>query len=149
MSLSKKTESTRTKNALLTDLLKQANQLVDEFERLLSSELDLLKNGQIEGLEAIAEAKHELMDQIGAREGQLIKLFEDTTANSKVKHLKERLKKCRADNKDNHALVMLELKHSKKSLELLRSVLNMDDLSLYSENGEVEVNREKRKLGSA
>lgn len=149
MSLSKKTESTLTKNASLTDLLKQANQLVDEFERLLSSELDLLKNGQIEGLEAIAEAKHELMDQIGAREGQLIKLFEDTTVNSKVKHLKERLKKCRADNKDIHALVMLELKHSKKSLELLRSVLNMDDLSLYSENGEVEVNREKRKLGSA
>ena len=44
---------------------------------------------------------------------------------------------------------MLELKHTNKSLELLRSVLKMDDLELYSQRGDVDVKREKRKLGNA
>ncbi|MFK7997426.1 MAG: flagellar export chaperone FlgN [Granulosicoccus sp.] len=130
-------------------LISKAEHLIGEFERLLASELHLLKTGQSVGLEEIAEAKQALVDQIGGHEAELIGLFEQQRDNVEVDELKKRLTQCRTDNKSNHALVMLELKHANKSLELLRSVLNMDDLSLYSERGEVQINREKRKFGSA
>ena len=132
-----------------TSLMDKANALVSEFERLLESELYLLKTGQAEGLEAIANAKQSLIDAIGEEEINLIELFKAEYENDDVKSLKQRLMQCRTDNRNNHALVMLELKHTNKSLELLRSVLKMDDLSLYSERGKVHVNREKRRFGSA
>lgn len=132
-----------------TSLLLMADSLVIEFERLLANELHLLKTGRDEGLEAIAEAKQSLVKRIGEEEVDLIELFEAYPRDDKVKKLKQRLMNCRTENRNNYALVMLELKHANKSLELLRSVLRMDDLSLYSEQGKVRVNREKRRFGSA
>lgn len=129
--------------------MEKANSLASEFERLLASELHLLKTGQGEGLEAIAEAKHLLIEELGKEEVNLIELFKAERGKDEVQSLKKRLMQCRAENRNNHALVMLEVKHTNKSLELLRSVLKMDDLSLYSEEGKVRVNREKRKFGSA
>ena len=130
-------------------LLKNADLLVSQFERLLASELQLLKTGKEEGLEAIAAAKQSLVEKISLEESGLIDLFRTQHQNSEVERLKQRLQQCRVDNKSNHALVMLELKHTNKSLELLRSILNMDDLPLYSERGKVRVKREKRRFGSA
>lgn len=130
-------------------LLAKANALLSEFERLLASELHLLKTGQGEGLEAIAEAKQSLVEAIGKEEDDLIELFNAEQDSEDVQSLKQRLMQCRTENRNNHALVMLELKQTNKSLELLRSVLKMDDLSLYSELGKVHINREKRRFGSA
>jgi len=130
-------------------LLSTVEHLAGEFERLLASELHLLKTGQVGGLEAIAEAKQLIVDQIGEHEVNLIALFTEQPETAEVVSLRERLTQCRADNKNNQGLVMLELKHTNKSLELLRSVLDMDDLCLYSERGEMQVNREKRKFGKA
>ena len=146
--------SNLTNHALSSDfslitLLTAADILVSEFERLLASELHLLKTGRDEGLEAIAEAKQSLVDKIGAQEAKLIELFEAHPKNDEVRNLKQRLMACRTENRNNYTLVMLELKHSNKSLELLRSVLRMDDLSLYRERGTVRVRREKRRFGSA
>lgn len=131
------------------DFIKMVEHLVGEFERLLAGELHLLKTGQADGLESIATAKQILVDQIAEKETRLIALFDELPQDVEIMNLKQRLMQCRTDNKNNHALVMLELKHTNSSLELLRSVLNMDDLSLYSERGKVQVNREKRNIGSA
>ncbi|MFK7862466.1 MAG: flagellar export chaperone FlgN [Granulosicoccus sp.] len=146
--LTKKTVST-SKDDSQPALIRLTEHLVTEFERLLASELYLLKNGQTIGLEAIADAKQALIDQFASLEVDLIDLFETQSEHASIKTLKQRLSQCRIDNRSNHGLVMLEIKHANKSLELLRTVLNMDDLSLYSERGEVQVNREKRKIGSA
>lgn len=123
--------------------------LVSEFERLLASEMHLLETGQAGGLQAIAEAKDVLIGKISARESILIDVFARQSQIPAVASLKARLVKCRIENKNNHALVMLELKHTNKSLELLRATLRMDDLCLYSEYGTVNVKREKRRFGSA
>ena len=126
-----------------------AKKLVSEFERLLGSERQLLEQGQADGLQAIAEAKQAVISQLSSIESSLIKMFTESAAQEDVQHLKERLLRCRSDNRSNHDLVLLELKHTNNSLELLRSVLKMDDLALYSQRGEVDMKREKRKFGSA
>lgn len=149
MNHSTNTSKTPTRDASQDKLLKVVEHLVVEFERLLASELHLLKTGQADGLEAIATAKQTLVDQITEKEATLIALFDESSHDAEITALKARLMQCRIENKNNHALVMLELKHTNKSLELLRSVLNMDDLSLYSERGKVRVKREKRNIGSA
>lgn len=130
-------------------MLEKANHLVSEFERLLASELHLLKTGQGEGLEAIADAKQSLVEELSKEDENLIELFNTRRDQDDVQALMQRLAQCQTENRNNHALVMLELKHTNKSLELLRSVLKMDDLSLYSALGKLRVNRERRRFGSA
>ena len=130
-------------------ILNAAEQLVSEFERLLASEMHLLKTGRAEGMQAIAEAKQVLIDKLSGIERELVELFVSQAHIPEIQNLKTRLLQCRTDNRNNHSLVMLELKHTNKSLELLRSVLKMDDLELYSQRGAVDVKREKRKLGNA
>ncbi|MFK8083243.1 MAG: hypothetical protein AB8B97_23435 [Granulosicoccus sp.] len=149
MNLPTDTPTTPSVSTSQKSLILLTEHLVGEFERLLNSELHLLKTGQSNGLEAIAEAKHYLVDQISAQEAAIVDLFEKQPDSVEITTLKERLTQCRISNRSNHELVMLELKHANKSLELLRSVLKMDDLSLYSESGEVQINREKRNIGSA
>jgi len=126
-----------------------AKSLVSEFERLLNSERDLLKLGQADGLQAIADAKQVLISQLAAIEPSLIFLFSESGSDPDVQNLKDSLEKCRSNNRSNHDLVLLELKYTSKSLELLRSVLKMDDLALYGHRGEVDMKREKRRFGSA
>ncbi len=130
-------------------ILVDTNRLLDEFERLLTNELHLLETGQGAGLPAIAEAKDLLVGKIGVHQLALIDVFEQHSKLPAVAVLKARFSKCLSDSRNNYALVMLELKHTNKSLELLRSVLRMDDLSLYSNRGTVSVKREKRRFGSA
>ena len=130
-------------------ILNTAEPLVSEFERLLASEMHLLQTGRAEGMQAIAEAKQVLIDKLSGIEPELVELFVSQAHVPEIQNLKTRLLQCRTDNRNNHSLVMLELKHTNKSLELLRSVLKMDDLELYSQRGEVDVKREKRKLGNA
>ena len=130
-------------------VLNTAEPLISEFERLLASEMHLLKTGRAEGMQAIAEAKQVLIDKLSGIEPELVELFVSQAHVPKIQNFKTRLLQCRTDNRNNHSLVMLELKHTNKSLELLRSVLKMDDLELYSQRGEVAVKREKRKLGNA
>ena len=125
------------------------DELVSEFERLLASEQHLLKSGQAEGIEVIASAKQQIIDQLASQETVLVSMFQQFVKHESVAQLKERLLQCRINNKNNHSLVLLELKHTKKSLELLRSMLMMDDLSLYCQRGQVDVRREKRRFGSA
>ena len=130
-------------------ILNTAEPLVSEFERLLASEMHLLQTGRAEGMQAIAEAKQVLIEKLSGIEPELVELFVSQAHVPEIQNLKTRLLQCRTDNRNNHSLVMLELKHTNKSLELLRSVLKMDDLELYSQRGEVDVKREKRKLGNA
>ena len=135
--------------AATVQILNTAEHLVSEFERLLASEMHLLQTGRAEGMQAIAEAKQVLIDKLSDIEPELVELFVSQAHVPEIQDLKTRLLQCRTDNRNNHSLVMLELKHTNKSLELLRSVLKMDDLELYSQRGEVDMKREKRKLGNA
>ena len=149
MSQSDQLSTSRTDKLVPSHVLVRAEELVSEFEQLLASEMNLLKSGRTEGMQAIAEAKQLLIDELGSIEPTLVASFVNHPEASDVQSLKDRLTQCRTDSRNNYALVMLELKHTNKSLELLRSVLRMDDLSLYSQRGDVDVKREKRRLGSA
>lgn len=131
------------------DLVLHASQLVLEFERLLESERYLLSTGKASGMQAIADAKQSVVAQLQEHDMQLRDLFASGNADKDVAKLKTRMMQCQTDNKSNHSLVMLELKHVNKSLDLLRSVLKMNDLSLYSSRGAVTVKREQRRIGSA
>ncbi len=143
------TKSTVTSPSSTQELMTKTSQLVTEFEQLLSSERYLLSTGKSSGMEAISEAKHSVVTQLQERDEQLKNLFMNRGSVKGVAELKARMMQCQSDNKSNHALVMLELKHANKSLDLLRSVLKMNDLSLYSSRGAVTVKREQRRIGSA
>ncbi len=131
------------------ELLAYVSELVSEFERLLASEEYLLSTGKSSGMQAIADAKQSIVVQLQGHDERLKKLFVSDGAVKEVATLKARMMRCQSGNKSNHRLVMLELKHANKSLDLLRSVLKMNDLSLYSSRGAVTVKREQRRIGSA
>ena len=72
-------------------VLNTAEQLVSEFERLLASEMHLLKTGRAEGMQAIAEAKQVLIDKLSGIEPELVELFVSQVHIPEIQNLKARL----------------------------------------------------------
>lgn len=126
-----------------------AQRLTSDFEKLLDEEHALLGSASTQNLQKLADKKKGLVDSLTTIEPQLIKLLKDYPEQPEIASIREILGKCQMRNRDNQILTQLVLKHTNSSLELLRTLQQMDDLSLYAASGELDVKREQRDLGSA
>lgn len=129
--------------------LTEAGRLVSELESLLESESQLMQKGTPEDLLALAQRKSDILNGLALKEGHLLGLFASYPGDDRVSELKTRLQACRTLNEDNQQVALMELSHTRKSLELLRSMLKMNDVPMYGSTGHLTVNREKRNFGSA
>lgn len=130
-------------------LLIETGRLVTELETLLTSESRMMQSSTPDDLLAIAQRKESILGGIAARETSLIQLFTGVSHDTRTNELKSRLQVCRAVNEQNQQVALIELNHTRKSLEMLRSLLNMNDVPVYGSTGQVTVTREKRDFGSA
>lgn len=142
-------ESGNTENVDVKSVIASSNEWVIRFTARLDDEIRLLRNDELAGLHHVSERKQQLLYDLASREKKLIKIFAQHGHLPEIKHLKEQLQMCKDRNLANQRVVMQHLNHTNKSLELLRSLLRMNDLSLYSDRGQLRVKREKRHIGSA
>jgi flagellar biosynthesis/type III secretory pathway chaperone len=129
--------------------MQEVTRRVDEFTRLLEDESRLMKARSADELQTLVAHKNQVLDELLQHESFLIMLFTEQADRPEVQLLKQRLEACRETNLANQSVAMIELNAARKSLELLRSLLRMDDLPLYGAAGQVSIAREKRNLGSA
>ena len=130
-------------------LLSETGRLVSELETLLASESRMMQSSTPDDLIALAQRKGDILSGIAARETSLIELFSGISPDTQIIELKNRLQACRTMNEHNQQVALVELSHTRKSLEMLRSMLKMNDVPVYGSTGQVTVNREKRDFGSA
>lgn len=136
-------------NTQQSTLLTETGRLVTELETLLVTESRMMQSSTADDLLALVNRKGDILRGIAARESSLIQLFSGIANNKEVNDLKSRLQACRALNKQNQQVALVELSHTRKSLEMLRSMLKMNDVPVYGSTGHVTITREKRDFGSA
>lgn len=129
--------------------IERMQSLAAEFEQLLVDENLQLEAAVIDGLNETAKSKQEVTNSLSSMEPQLVQILEQHADHKQVQALKDTLGRCREQNLQNKSLTLLVLKHTNSSLDLLRSLQRMDDLSLYSAGGELDVKREQRHIGNA
>ncbi len=114
---------------------------------VLESELAAIKARDTEELHILVSQKTIILNELQSKDTYLTELFSHADQTDSIKELKESLNECRMLNTQNRTVAILELKHTNKSIEHLRSLLKLDDLPLYAPSGQLTVNREKRNLG--
>ncbi len=129
--------------------LAQVREQIKHFEKLLNDEAALMKVRNADDLPGLVQKKNEAIAALAKNDAFLIHLFSDYGGEPSVIELREQLEACRELNRVNKAVAMSELKITRKSLDLLRSLQRMDDLPLYGSAGKISVVREKRRLGEA
>lgn len=117
---------------------------------VLEAELVAIKERNTDELYNLVSQKTTILNELQKKDTYLSELFSlvTETESESVLELKETLNDCRDLNTKNRTIALLELKHTNKSIEHLRSLIKMDDLSLYAPGGQLTVNREKRNLGT-
>lgn len=135
---------------------------IDNSERQLIQELDALtlklisvmqretaamKKRDLENLSRLSSEKSELLNLLQESNEFISQLLRRSPLIPEVERLKQQLAECHSINRVNRTLATVELKHTQNSIELLRSLLKLDDVPLYGAYGQVTVSREKRNLG--
>jgi flagellar biosynthesis/type III secretory pathway chaperone len=130
------------------------NELHEEIKSLsvalravLEAELLAIKERNSDELHILVSQKTMILNKLQAQDAYLAELFSHDNETDSVLELKDTLNECRVLNTENRTVALLELKHTNKSIEHLRSLIKMDDLPLYAPSGQLTVNREKRNLG--
>lgn len=114
---------------------------------VLRAESQAMKERDIDTLSRLAGEKNGLLNRLQACNDFLSELFSQEPVSEQTESLKQQLRECHSLNRENRTIATVELKHTKNSIELLRSLLKLDDVPLYGAYGEVTVSREKRNLG--
>lgn len=131
------------------NVITELDMLANEFKRLLNVETSVMETRSTDALPSLVEEKNQVVTQLQDKETTLIGLFSEYPDDDSVQKLKRTLTECQLLNRQNQNIALVELKHTQNSLELLRSLLKLDDLPLYSSEGQITVKREKRNFGSA
>jgi flagellar biosynthesis/type III secretory pathway chaperone len=135
-----------TKNMPEEQLREEIKSLCAALRDVLEEELVAINERNSDELYNLVSQKTTILNNLQNQNTYLIDLF-SLPATDSILELKEALNECRALNTKNRTVALLELKHTNKSIEHLRSLLKLDDLPLYAPSGQLMVNREKRNLG--
>lgn len=123
--------------------------VVSEFLQILETETTLMENRTVEALPGLLKQKERLLERLQGQESLIIELLDGDATEGPITELRQALERCQMKNRENQGVAMVELRQTRNSLDLLRSLLHLDDLPLYSSGGRMTVKREKRNLGSA
>jgi flagellar biosynthesis/type III secretory pathway chaperone len=121
--------------------------LCKALRKVLEAELLAIKARDPDELHTLVRQKSKILNDLQQKDTYLAELFAQPHASDSILELKQTLSECRALNTKNRTVALLELKHTNKSIEHLRSLLKLDDLPLYAPGGQLTVSREKRNLG--
>ncbi|MEE9320426.1 MAG: flagellar export chaperone FlgN [Granulosicoccus sp.] len=142
-------------NSARETVMQRANQLASRLYDILAVELDVMQARRVEEVNAMTEEKRLLVDQLAQLEPAIRSHLSASDATGQmlvddegVLEFKERIQACQARNKNNQTLALVELGHSREALALLRSLMQLEDVTLYGAAGDLSIIREKRNLGA-
>ncbi len=128
-------------------LILELDGLSKQLINVLKAETVAMKQRDLDALSTLGSQKTVLLNRLQECNEFLSELFIRTPVSQETETLKQQLRECHSLNRDNRTMATVELKHTQNSIELLRSLLKLDDVPLYGAYGEVTVSREKRNLG--
>jgi flagellar biosynthesis/type III secretory pathway chaperone len=134
------------KNMPEEQLREEIKSLCIALRDVLEAELVAINERNSDELYILVSQKTTILNNLQNQDTYLSDLF-SLPATDSILELKEAFNECRALNTKNRTVALLELNHTNKSIEHLRSLLKLDDLPLYAPSGQLTVNREKRNLG--
>lgn len=117
---------------------------------LLDREHELMREASVEALPVVLEHKQRVLDDLRPYEAGLVERFRQLTPTdaSPLHAVREAMRDCRRRGQRNRELAAVGLGATRRSLEVLRRALKLNDLTLYGADGELVAHREKRHLGS-
>ncbi len=135
--------------------INKAISIAENLHALLKSEHKIMKSRDEASVRSLAISKQQLLvelESLGSgiqsiANGTEVTDKEEVSLKMSKQRLREILLQCQQINRDNQAIASVEIKQSRDALELLRSLMNMNDVAVYGEAGEMSVTREKRHLG--
>jgi flagellar biosynthesis/type III secretory pathway chaperone len=129
--------------------VEELKRLVEELCALLRNEFTAMESQSLDSLNESLGRKDVVLQQIVHRETDLARLFQHSGEDPGVIALAASVRACHELNERNKAMAQVQLSHTRKSLELLRSMLKMNDVPVYGASGQVSISREKRDHGCA
>lgn len=129
-------------------VLQEATVVVGSFIALLDEEYALMQSRDVGAMPALLVRKNAIVTKLAGFEPQLSSMFLASTLSAPVLELQQLISSCQQLNRRNQTIALVEVRHAHKALALLRSLMKLDDLTLYSGGGALTVAREKRSLGS-
>lgn len=140
--------------AVDVELLGRAERVAEQLLDVVNQEREYMRKRDVTAVNALTMNKQRLLEALAVLEPSLAELHSRQSeagvavvdAFSRVVNLMEQARRA---NSENMGIAMTELTHAHDALALLRSMLSLDDLTLYGIGGALNVNREQRRLGSA
>ncbi len=131
------------------DLILQATECAENLSDVLESEYRALIDRDVVLINSLTEQKGELLDSLARLEPHLRVAYNNAEFSEEENTMQLLLQTCSQLNTRNHSLVLMAIDQNRKSLSLLRNILQLDQTSVYSANGELHADRSKRYLGNA
>ena len=131
------------------EVVKQVFHSAEKLKEVLNREYDALLARDVESISKLASEKEVLLNSLAQLEPQLLSVYNSSAIKEEEQSVQQLIQLCRELNGRNHSLVMIAIDQNRKSLSLLRSVLELDQASEYSPNGELHADQSKRYLGNA
>lgn len=131
------------------ELIVRATTCAENLAEVLETEYQALIDRDVALINTLAEEKRKLLDSLAGLEPHLRVAFKDADFPEDEHSMQKLLQLCSQLNTRNNSLVLLAIDQNRKSISLLRSILQLDQTSVYSAKGELRADRSKRYLGNA
>jgi flagellar biosynthesis/type III secretory pathway chaperone len=130
-------------------ILDYADRYATELHEVLEDEYRALTHQDEPSIQSLVAKKKALLDSLHNVEPQLHEIFNTFDTNKDVESLQKKIRLCSELNKRNRYVVLTAIDQNRKSLALLRSILKLDQSSVYSKTGELNTDNSTRYLGNA
>jgi len=131
------------------EVIERVSEDAEKLNGILEREYQALVDRDIDMINALSTEKSTLLASLARLEPHLRAVYSAAEVVEGEDTVKQLLQLSNELNERNRSLVLVALDQNRKSLSLLRSVLKLDQTSVYSANGELNADRSKRYLGSA
>ena len=131
------------------DLIANVSENAEKLSDVLEREYRAIVDRDVTLINSLSVEKVALLDSLARLEPHLRMVYNAAEVQEGKLSVRRLLQLCSDLNTRNHSLVLIAIDQNRKSLSLLRSVLNLDQTSVYSATGELNADRSKRYLGNA
>jgi len=131
------------------EVIETVFQNAEKLNAVLEREYRALIDRDILLINSLASEKADLLEVLARLEPHLRVVYSAAEVQQGEDAVQQLLQLCAELNARNRSLVLIAIDQNRKGLLLLRSVLKLDQTSVYSAKGDLNADRSKRYLGSA
>ena len=130
------------------EIVNLATQHAEQLIEVLDSEYQAMHRRDLDSISELANQKDSLLKSLSSLEPKLVASLTKNIVSENSASFKKVLLLCRERNERNRTIALVELNQNTKALSLLKSVMKVDDESVYNAVGSLSGTRVKRYLGS-